>query len=31
MDDMPFTFSLKPKRGDVRERIAALLAREQPS
>jgi acyl-CoA synthetase (AMP-forming)/AMP-acid ligase II len=31
MDDMPFTFSLKPKRTDVRERIAALLAREQPS
>ena len=31
MDDMPFTFSLKPKRRDVRDRIAAELAREQPS
>jgi acyl-CoA synthetase (AMP-forming)/AMP-acid ligase II len=31
MPDLPFTFSLKPKRFEVRERIAKLLAEEAPA
>jgi acyl-CoA synthetase (AMP-forming)/AMP-acid ligase II len=31
MPDLPFTFSIKPKRFEVRERIAKLLADEQPA
>jgi long-chain acyl-CoA synthetase len=31
MDDLPFTFSMKPKRIEVRERLRALLAAEPSS